>query len=141
MDLLSIAQQAFVNEKVATFPKFKAGDTVTVTYKIKEGEKFRLQNFRGVIMAIKGASIHTRTFTIRKVSGGIGIERIFPFNSPFIESIELNKVGKVRRAKINYLRKLSGKKARIKEKNMSILASEGVDTSKAEAKATAAETK
>ncbi|MCI1785103.1 MAG: 50S ribosomal protein L19 [Bacteroidales bacterium] len=124
MNLIQVAEQAFVNEAAASYPKFKAGDTITVTYKIKEGDKFRLQNFRGVVMGIKGASPFTKTFTIRKISGGIGVERIFPFNSPFINSIELNKIGKVRRAKINYLRNLSGKKARIKEKTRVILAAE-----------------
>ena len=133
MDLIKVAEQFFVNEKVASYPKFKAGDTITVTYKIKEGDKFRLQNFKGVVMAIKGASPFTRTFTIRKISGGIGVERIFPFNSPFIDSIELNKIGKVRRAKINYLRNLYGKKARIKEKNFGIVAGEGANASASQA--------
>jgi large subunit ribosomal protein L19 len=128
MDLIKIAEQAFVNEKAVSFPKFKAGDTITVTYKIKEGDKFRLQSFKGVVMCIKGASPYTKTFTIRKISGGVGVERIFPFNSPFIDNVELNKVGKVRRAKINYLRNLSGKKARIKEKNLGMLAAEGATT-------------
>ena len=116
MDLKQIAEQAFANDKVAGFPEFKAGDTVTVTYKIKEGDKERLQKFRGVVIQIKGADPFTKTFTVRKVSGGIGVERIFPVQSPFIDSIEVNKVGKVRRARIYYLRNLSGKKARIKEK-------------------------
>ena len=116
MDFIKVVNDAFANEKVASYPKFKAGDTVTVTYRIKEGDKERLQKFRGVIIQIKGASPATKTFTIRKISNGIGVERIFPFQSPFIESIEINKVGKVRRARIFYLRELSGKKARIKEK-------------------------
>ena len=116
MDLINVAEQAFVNEKAASFPEFKAGDTITVSLRIKEGEKYRLQNFRGVVIQIKGADPFTRTFTVRKVSGGIGVERIFPFQSPFIDSIEVNKHGKVRRARIYYLRKLSGKKARIKER-------------------------
>jgi large subunit ribosomal protein L19 len=97
------------------FPKFQAGDTVTVHYKIKEGNKERVQQFRGVIIQRSGSQ-HTETFTVRKISGNIGVERIFPIASPFIEKIELNKHGKVRRAKIFYLRKLTGKKARIKEK-------------------------
>ena len=113
---MKIVEQSFANEKVATYPKFKAGDTITVTYRIKEGDKERLQNFRGVVIQERGATPNTRTFTVRKVSGGIGVERIFPFQSPFIENIELNKVGKVRRARIFYLRQLSGKKARIKER-------------------------
>ncbi len=118
-NLIKIVDEAFANEKVATFPKFKAGDTVTVTYRIKEGEKERLQKFRGVIIQLRGATPYTKTFTIRKVSGGVGVERIFPFYSPFIDSIEVNKVGKVRRARIFYIRKLAGKKARIKEKKYS----------------------
>ena len=116
MDLIKIVDETFANEKVASYPKFKAGDTITVTYRIKEGDKERLQKFRGVVIQLRGASPATKTFTIRKISSGIGVERIFPFSSPFIDSIELNKVGKVRRARIFYLRKLSGKKARIKEK-------------------------
>lgn len=124
MDFIKVVNDAFSNEKVASYPKFKAGDTVTVTYRIKEGDKERLQKFRGVIIQIKGASPATRTFTIRKISNGIGVERIFPFQSPFIESIEINKVGKVRRARIFYLRELSGKKARIKEKKLALVKSE-----------------
>ena len=116
---MKVVEQSFANEKVAEFPKFKAGDTITVTYRIKEGDKERLQNFRGVVIQERGATPTTRTFTVRKVSGGIGVERIFPFQSPFIEKIELNKVGKVRRARIFYLRNLSGKKARIKERKYS----------------------
>ena len=119
MDLIKIAEQAFASENPVEFPKFKAGDTVTVTYRIKEGDKERLQKFRGVVLQLRGASAQTRTFTVRKIASGVGVERIFPFGSPFIESIELNKVGKVRRARIFYLRKLSGKKARIKEQTFS----------------------
>lgn len=118
MDLIKVVEQAFVNDKVASFPKFKGGDTITVTYRIKEGDKERLQKFRGVVLQISGATPFTKTFTVRKISGGVGVERIFPFQSPFIESIEVNKVGHVRRARIFYLRKLSGKKARIKEKKL-----------------------
>ncbi len=124
MDFIKVVNDAFANEKVASYPKFKAGDTVTVTYRIKEGDKERLQKFRGVIIQIKGASPATKTFTIRKISNGIGVERIFPFQSPFIESIEVNKVGKVRRARIFYLRELSGKKARIKEKKLALVKNE-----------------
>lgn len=116
MDYIKIVEQAFVNEKAAAYPQFKAGDTVTVTYKIKEGDKERLQKFRGVVIQLSGASAYTRTFTVRKISSGVGVERIFPMQSPFIESIEVNKIGKVRRARIFYLRDLQGKKARIKEK-------------------------
>lgn len=116
MDLIKLVDQAFQNEKTAQYPEFKAGDTLTVTYRIKEGDKERLQKFRGTVIQISGATPYTRTFTVRKVSGGIGVERIFPVQSPFIDSIEVNKVGKVRRARIFYLRNLSGKKARIQEK-------------------------
>ena len=94
--------------------KFKAGDTITVYYKIKEGEKERTQFFKGDVIQRKGEKT-TETFTIRKISNGIGVERIFPVNSPLIEKIEINKKGKVRRARIFYLRNLTGKKARIKE--------------------------
>ena len=115
MDYIKLVNDAFANEAVKNIPSFKAGDTITVTYKIKEGDKFRLQSFRGVVIQICGATPYTRTFTIRKVSNGVGVERIFPYESPAIEKIELNKVGKVRRARIFYLRNLAGKKARIKE--------------------------
>lgn len=118
MDLIKVVEQAFVNDKAASFPKFKGGDTITVTYRIKEGDKERLQKFRGVVLQISGATPFTKTFTVRKISGGVGVERILPFQSPFIESIEVNKVGHVRRARIFYLRNLSGKKARIKEKKL-----------------------
>lgn len=116
MDLIKVVEQAFTTGKAATYPEFKAGDTLTVTYRIKEGDKERLQKFKGVVIQISGATPFTKTFTIRKVSGGVGVERIFPYESPFIDSIELNKVGKVRRARIFYLRNLAGKKARIREK-------------------------
>ena len=97
------------------FPRFKAGDTITVHYKIVEGNKERIQQFRGVVLQRRGSG-HTETFTVRKMSGNIGVERIFPSASPFIDKIEINKYGKVRRARIFYLRKLTGKKARIREK-------------------------
>jgi large subunit ribosomal protein L19 len=116
MELIKVAEQAFASGKAAEFPEFKAGDTITVTYRIKEGDKERLQNFRGVVIQMKGMDPFTKTFTVRKVSGGIGVERIFPFQSPFIDKIEVNKYGKVRRARIFYLRDLTGKKARIKER-------------------------
>jgi large subunit ribosomal protein L19 len=103
------------NAPVKEYPKFKSGDTITVTYKIKEGNKERLQKFRGVVLQRSGSG-PTATFTIRKISGNIGVERIFPVSSPFIEEIELNKTGVVRRARIFYFRNLRGKKARIKEK-------------------------
>lgn len=96
-------------------PSFKAGDTITVSYKIKEGDKERVQQFTGVVIQRKNEST-TASFTIRKISNGVGVERIFPVSSPFIEKIELNKVGIVRRAKLFYLRDLTGKAARIREK-------------------------
>jgi large subunit ribosomal protein L19 len=117
MNLIKIAEQAFEAQK--EHPNFKSGDTVTVHYKIKEGNKERIQSFRGVVIQRKGTGV-TETFTVRKVSGGIGVERIFPTHSPFIDKVELNKVGKVRRARIFYLRDLTGKKARIKEKIVKI---------------------
>lgn len=101
--------------EVKEFPKFKAGDTITVTYKIKEGNKERLQKFQGVVLQRAGSG-PTATFTVRKISGNVGVERIFPISSPFIEEIMVNKVGVVRRARIFYFRNLRGKKARIKEK-------------------------
>ena len=96
------------------FPEFGAGDIITVYYKIKEGSKERIQHFKGVVLQRKGSGT-TETFTIRKMSGGIGVERIFPVNSPVLEKIEIHKKGKVRRSRIFYLRQLTGKKARIKE--------------------------
>ena len=114
MDLIKIAEQAFAQGE-KKYPDFKAGDTITVTYKIKEENKERLQKFRGVVIQRKGAGT-TQTFTVRKISNGVGVERIFPLYSPFISEIDLNKSGKVRRARIFYLRNLTGKKARIKEK-------------------------
>lgn len=96
-------------------PDFKAGDTVTVHYRITEGNKERIQQFQGVVIQRKGTG-GTETFTVRKMSGNIGVERIFPIASPFIEKIDVNKHGKVRRARIFYLRGLKGKSARIREK-------------------------
>ncbi|MBO8482290.1 MAG: 50S ribosomal protein L19 [Muribaculum sp.] len=115
MDLIKIAEQACANEYRPVLPEFNAGDTITVTYKIKEENKERLQKFRGVVIQRKGHGT-TATFTVRKISSGIGVERIFPVISPFIENVEVNKYGKVRRARIYYLRNLTGKKARIKER-------------------------
>ena len=111
-----------VNEQMwpktdADVPSFKAGDTITVSYKIVEGNKERVQSFRGVVIQIKGSG-KTKMFTIRKISNGVGVERIFPLYSPHIDKIEVNKIGVVRRARIYYLRDLTGKKARIKEKRM-----------------------
>ena len=115
MDLIKVAQEAFATGKEGSLPAFKSGDTVTVSYKIVEGNKERIQQYRGVVIKITGHG-DTKRFTVRKIADGIGVERIFPFNSPFIDSLEVNKVGKVRRAKLYYLRALTGKKARIKEK-------------------------
>ena len=120
MDLIKIAEQAFAGE-VKVLPSFKAGDTITVTYKIKEETKERLQNYHGVVIQRRGSG-STETFTVRKISNGVGVERIFPIASPFIDSIEVNKRGKVRRARIFYLRELTGKKARIKERKYSAIA-------------------
>jgi len=120
MDYIKLVDELFANEAVKSYPEFKAGDTITVTFKIKEGDKERLQKFRGVVIQIKGATPATKTFTIRKVSSGVGVEKIVPFQSPSIDSIEVNKYGKVRRARIFYLRELSGKKARIREKKYAV---------------------
>ena len=113
MDLIKVAEEAFATGK--QFPAFKAGDTITVAYKIVEGSKERIQLFRGVVIKVCGHGDQKR-FTVRKMSGTVGVERIFPINSPAIDSVVVNKVGKVRRSKLYYLRKLTGKKARIKEK-------------------------
>ena len=113
MDLLKEISQELTATK--EWPAFKAGDTITVYYKIKEGEKERTQFFQGVVIQRRSSGA-TETFTIRKMSNGIGVERVFPFSSPSIEKIEVNKKGVVRRARIFYLRDLTGKKARIKEK-------------------------
>ena len=113
MDLLKVAEEAFATGK--KHPEFNPGDTITVSYRIKEGNKERLQQYRGVVIRINGDGEKKR-FTVRKISDGIGVERIFPLESPFIEEITVNKYGKVRRAKLYYLRKLTGKKARIKER-------------------------
>jgi large subunit ribosomal protein L19 len=117
MDLIKVAEEAFATGK--KFPEFKAGDTITVAYKIIEGSKERIQLYRGVVIKIAGHGDKKR-FTVRKMSGTIGVERIFPIESPNIQSIEINKVGKVRRAKLYYLRKLTGKAARIKEKRHNV---------------------
>jgi len=112
-DLIKFVQDEFVTKK--DFPEFGAGDTLTVYYEIKEGEKTRTQFFKGVVIQKRGAGI-TQTFTIRKMSGAVGVERIFPLNMPALQKIEVNQRGKVRRARIYYFRDLTGKKAKIKEK-------------------------
>ena len=113
MDLVKIAEAASYAKK--EIPAFKAGDTVTVYYKIIEGNKERIQQFQGVVLQRKGHG-NTATFTVRKISNGVGVERIFPLFSPKIDKITVEKVGVVRRARIFYLRGISGKKARIREK-------------------------
>lgn len=113
MDLIKYVQETYIAKK--DFPAFKAGDTITVYYKIVEGEKTRTQFFRGDVIQRVGAGA-TETFTIRKMSGAIGVERIFPVNMPNLEKIEVNKSGKVRRARIFYQRERTGKSARIKER-------------------------
>ena len=118
-DLIKIAEEAFATGK--QHPDFKAGDTVTVAYKIIEGNKERIQLYRGVCIKISGHG-DKRRFTVRKMSGTVGVERIFPIESPNIDSITVNKVGKVRRAKLYYLRNLTGKKARIAEKRAAMTA-------------------
>jgi large subunit ribosomal protein L19 len=115
MDLMKIAEEAFATQK--EHPAFNSGDTITVSYRIKEGNKERIQQYRGVVIRISGNGTKKR-FTVRKISENIGVERIFPIESPFIESIVINKRGKVRRTKLYYLRALKGKKARIKEKRV-----------------------
>ena len=114
-ELINFVQDTLIEQK--EYPAFKAGDKVTVHYKIREGNKERIQPFQGVVIQRRGAGA-TETFTVRKISGNIGVERIFPINSPFIERIDLNRHGVVRRARIFYLRELRGKKTRIKEKRM-----------------------
>lgn len=116
MDLIKIAEEALAPEK-KQHPAFKSGDTVTVAYRIIEGNKERIQMFRGDVIKICGHGDKKR-FTVRKMSDNVGVERIFPIDSPFIESIKVEKIGKVRRSKLYYLRKLTGKKARIKEKRI-----------------------
>jgi large subunit ribosomal protein L19 len=113
MDFLKIVNDAFATGK--EHAAFRSGDTVTIAYRIKEGAKERIQQYRGVVIRISGHGDKKR-FTVRKMSDNIGVERIFPLESPFIESITVNKRGKVRRAKLYYLRALTGKKARIKER-------------------------
>jgi len=113
MNLMNVVDKAYAVEQ--KHPNFKSGDTITVHYKIIEGNKERIQQFRGVVLQRRGSG-HTETFMVRKMSGNVGVERIFPTASPFIDKIEINKHGKVRRSRIFYLRKLTGKKARIQEK-------------------------
>ena len=113
MDLLKVVESAFAKE--LDYPEFGAGDTITVSYKIKEGEKERIQAFEGLVIQRQGGGI-SETFTVRKVSYGIGIERTFPIHSPLVEKVDVLRRGKVRRAKLFYIRGLSAKQSRIKER-------------------------
>ena len=115
--IIKLVNEQMWTKSEAEVPQFAAGDTITVTYRIIEGNKERLQSFRGVVIQIKGTG-KTKMFTIRKISNGVGVERIFPLYSPHIDHIEVNKYGVVRRARIYYLRNLTGKKARIKERRI-----------------------
>lgn len=114
MDLIKYVQDKYITKK--EFPKFKAGDTITVYYEIKEGQKTRTQFFKGVVIQLRGTGL-TKTFTIRKMSGDVGVERVFPINMPALQKITLDRSGSVRRARIYYFRNLRGKKARIKDKS------------------------
>lgn len=113
MDALQFVEQDLVETK--ELPQFKAGDNVSVSYTIREGNKERIQVFQGTVLQRRGTGVN-ETFTVRKVSGGIGVERVFPIASPFLDSIKVHKSGSVRRARIFYLRKRTGKAARIKER-------------------------
>lgn len=117
MDLIKIAEEAFATGK--QHPDFNAGDTITVAYRIKEGNKERIQQYKGVVIRISGEG-NKKRFTVRKMSDNVGVERIFPIESPFIDNITINKYGRVRRAKLYYLRGLTGKKARIKERRVNL---------------------
>lgn len=117
MEAIKYFHQQVTNKK--KLPDFKAGDNITVHYKIVEGNKERIQSYKGEVVQRKGNGA-TQTFTVRKISNGIGVERVFPLYSPNIDSIEVNKRGKVRRARLFYLRELTGKRARIKEKKLNM---------------------
>lgn len=110
---IKLVQDTFVRRE--NLPAFKAGDNVSVSYRIVEGDKERIQIFKGDVINVRGAGTD-KMFTVRKMSNGVGVERIFPLHSPFIDSIVVNRIGKVRRAKLFYIRELTGKSARIKEK-------------------------
>ena len=114
-NLVKFVQDEFVSKN--DIPEFSAGDTITVYYEIREGKKTRTQFFKGIVIQRRGSG-SSETFTIRKMSGTIGVERIFPINLPAIQKIEINKKGKVRRARIFYFRNLTGKKAQIKEQRV-----------------------
>ena len=110
--VVNLVQEKLISKN--EFPTFSSGDTITVYYEIREGDKVRTQSFKGVVIQIKGSG-ETKTFTIRKMSGTVGVERIFPLNMPALNKIEVNKKGKVKQSRIYYFRELRGKKARIKE--------------------------
>ena len=112
MDKMKLVEQTVIRDDL---PKFTAGDTVNVHYRVREGEKERIQQYQGVVINERGSGAN-KTFIVRKMSGSVGVERIFPLYSPFIAKIEIKKKGKVRRSKLFYLRDLKGKAARIKEK-------------------------
>jgi large subunit ribosomal protein L19 len=114
-ETIKFVEESFIKKN--DFPVFKAGDTITVHYKIREGNKERIQNYQGVVLQRSGKGAN-ETFTVRKISGNVGVERIFPVSSPFIDKIDVNKRGVVRRARIFYLRGLRGKKARIREERV-----------------------
>lgn len=109
--LIELVEKDYIKTEL---PQFKAGDTIVVHYKVKEGNKERIQLFEGVVIRVSGGGI-SKNFTVRKVSSGVGVERIIPLNSPLIDKIEVKRIGKVRRSRLYYLRNLSGKAARIKE--------------------------
>lgn len=113
MDLIKYVEDTLIEER--DFPQFRPGDNVSVSYKIVEGAKERIQIFKGDVIQIKGSG-KTKTFTVRKISGNVGVERIFPFSAPSVVNVAINKRGKVRRAKLFYLRDRVGKKAKIKER-------------------------
>ena len=113
--MIKAVEQEFAQGK--THPTFRSGDTISVAYRIREGQKERIQVFKGDVIRISGEG-DNRRFTVRKISNGVGVERIFPWNSPFIEEITVNKFGRVRRSKLYYLRDLRGKAARIRERRM-----------------------
>ena len=122
-DLIKIAEQDIASRRT-NFPAFKAGDSVNVHVKISEGNKERVQQFQGVVLYRRGYNTNGETFSVRKVSNGVGVERIFPILSPAIEKIEVVKVGKVRRAKLYYMKGRHGKSARIKEKLTNVAAAQ-----------------
>lgn len=112
MEKLKLIEQTIVRDEI---PSFTAGDTVNVHYRVREGDKERIQQYKGIVINERGSGSN-KTFTVRKISGNIGVERIFPLYTPFIAKIEVLKKGKIRRSKLFYLRELRGKAARIQEK-------------------------